>query len=51
MWNMEVVNTRTGKVLATDNCSNLTALVDLCAEATACARATWFWSFTKRAVR
>lgn len=51
MWGMEVINTRTGDVIASDNCSIREAMVDLADEATAAARAAWFWSFSKKMVR
>ena len=50
LWGMEVINTRTGDVIASDNCTIREAIVDLCDEATAAARAAWFWSFTKKKV-
>lgn len=51
MWGMEVVNTSTGQVIASDNCANRQAVVDLAEEATAIARAAWFWSITRKKVR
>lgn len=51
MYAMEVVNTRTGKVLITDNCANLGRLVKACHEATAAARSTWFYSLGRKDVR
>ena len=51
MWGMEVINTRTGQVLASDNCSIREAIVGLCDEATAVARATWFWGLRRKDVR
>lgn len=50
MWGMEVINTHTGEVIASDNCSVREAIVDLADEATAAARAAWFWSFSKKKV-
>lgn len=43
-YGMEVVNTRTGKALITDDCADLARLVDGCHEATAVARGAWFYS-------
>lgn len=51
LWGMEVVNTHTGKVLASDNCTHLPSLIAECDEATACARAAWFWSFKPKDLR
>jgi hypothetical protein len=51
IWGMEVVNTHTGKVLASDNCSDYRSIVDLCNEVTAVARAAWFWEFRRREVQ
>src|SRR5690349_11189093 len=51
MWGMEVINTRTGQVIASDDCSIHQAMVDLCDEATAVARATWFWGLKQKRVR
>jgi hypothetical protein len=51
MWGMEVINTTTGQVIASDNCADLASLVDLCDEATAAARAAWFWSYSPKKVR
>lgn len=51
MWHLEVVNTRTGKVLARDNCADFAAVAFECEQTTAAARATWFWSFKAKDVR
>src|SRR5205085_3423648 len=51
MWNMEVVNTRTGRVLIADNCADLSLLIQACNEATAAARATWFYGLRHKAVQ
>lgn len=51
MWGMQVVNTRTGQVIASDDCSIYQAVVDLCDEATAVARGTWFWGLTQKQVK
>lgn len=51
MWNLEVVNTRTGRVLITDNCADLERLLAQAHEATAIARGTWFYGLTRKAVQ
>jgi hypothetical protein len=51
MFGMEVVNTRTGRVLASDNCCVLADLVDLAHEATGAFRGGWFWSIRPKDVR
>lgn len=51
MWNLEVINTRTGRVLITDNCADLQRLLKLAHEATAVARGTWHFSLNKKAVQ
>lgn len=50
-WRMEVINHRTGKVIADDNCTKFSGMTELASEATAMARGAWFWSYTKKAVR
>lgn len=50
MWGMEVINTSTGQVIASDNCADYAKILDCCDEATAAARAAWFWSFTPKKV-
>lgn len=51
LYGLEVRNTRTGKVLVTDNCTSLASIVDECHEATAAARAAWFFTFRQKDVR
>lgn len=40
-WFMEVVNTNTGKVLASDNTNDRLKMLNQCHEAVAVARGTW----------
>lgn len=51
LWGMEVVNTSSGQVIASDNCTVHETILAICEEATAAARATWFWSYTPKKVR
>lgn len=48
VWELEVINTKTGKVLATDNCSVYETLADLSIEAVGAYRAAWFWGISKK---
>lgn len=51
VWGMKVVNTRTGQVLATDNCANYQSIANLADEVTAIHRAAWFWDIRRKAVQ
>ena len=51
LYGMEVINTNTGRVIASDNCTSWDALIAVCIEATAVARAAWFWGYDRKAVR
>lgn len=51
LWGMEILNGNTGRVLATDSCTELGSLIALADEATAVYRAGWFWSVRKKDVR
>ncbi len=42
-YGLEVVNTHTGKVLVTDDSTNLSALMDECRVAVIAARLAWFY--------
>lgn len=48
---MEVINARTGAVLASDDCSRLDRIVELAHEATAVARGAWFWDYKRKALK
>lgn len=51
LYGLEVRNERTGRVLATDNCTHLGRLVDECHEATAAARGAWLFNFRRKDVK
>lgn len=50
-WALEVVNTRTGRVVAYDDCTDWHNLINLADHATGAARAAWFWDFRRGAVK
>lgn len=50
-WALEVVNTKTGAIVATDDCTDWHNLIDLADHATGAARAAWFWDFRRKDVK
>lgn len=50
-WALEVINTSTGEVVATDDCVVYETIADLAVEAVGVYRAAWFWGIRRRDVR
>ena len=51
IWMVEVINTRTGRVVNSDNAYSLASAYDDAAERTYVARAAWFYSYTKKGLK
>ena len=51
LYGMEVTNAHTGKVIASDNCTDLAKLVTLAHEATAAARGAWTFNIKQAALK
>lgn len=50
-WHMQVINTRTGVILASDNTNSYAVMRDEARAATAAARGAWIYNFRQRLLK